>query len=317
MPTPPPDSSSKTLREPHGSRRRPPPAWRRRLANDVKGYLFVLPALLLIGVFFGYPLVRAMQMSFYEWPVLGSRTFVGLQNYVGLLNDGTFLQSMRFTLLYTVLVTPAIFLVAFLLAVLVDRPIPGIWLFRGIYFLPVVMSFVAASLIWLWIYHDLFGLLNYILLETGIIAEPVVWMGEVTTSLPAIIVMIVWKTAGFSMMILLAGMQSIPRELYESASLDGATATQRVRYVMLPLLKPSFALALIVSLAGSFLAFDHFVIMTRGGPANATKTLMMHIYDTSFLYFRLGAGSAMAVVLLLILLAVSVVQIQLLRSETA
>ncbi|MDZ7802332.1 MAG: sugar ABC transporter permease [Trueperaceae bacterium] len=317
MPTPLPDSSTKTLREPHGSRRRLIPKWRRRIANELNGYLFVLPALLLIGVFFGYPLLRAFQMSFYDWPVLGSKTFIGFQNYVGLLNDGTFIQSMRFTLLYTVLVTPAIFLVAFLLAVLVDRPIPGISLFRGIYFLPVVMSFVAASLIWLWIYHDLFGLLNYVLLEAGIIAEPVVWMGEITTSLPAIIVMIVWKTAGFSMMILLAGMQSIPRELYESASLDGASATQRVRHVMLPLLKPSFALALIVSMAGSFLAFDHFVIMTRGGPANATKTVMMHIYDTSFLHFRLGAGSAMAVVLLLILLAVSVVQIRLLRSETA
>ena len=304
------------LREQQRSRRRSATQRRRRLLNNLKGYLFILPALLLMGIFFGYPLLRAIQMSLYNWPVLGPKVFIGAQNYLDLLRDAQFLQTLQFTLAYTVLVTPAIFIAAFLLALLVNQRIPGIAIFRGVYFLPVVMSFVAASLIWLWIYHDLFGLLNYLLLETGVISKPVVWMAEVSTSLPAIIIMIVWKTAGFSMMILLAGMQSIPHELYESASLDGASAVQRVRHVMLPLLKPSFALALIISLAGSFLAFDHFVIMTRGGPANATKTVMMYVYDTSFLYFRLGSGSAMAITIMVILLAISVIQLKLLPRNT-
>jgi multiple sugar transport system permease protein len=282
----------------------------------LEGYVFIAPALLLMGVFFGYPLLRAFQMSFYRWPVLGEKEYLGLQNYTNLMGDSQFISSLTFTVTYTLWVTPAIFLVAFVLALLVNQRLHGTTLFRSVYFLPVVMSLVAASLIWLWIYHDLFGLMNYVLLELGIIRNPIVWMGEVQTSLPAIVVMIVWKTAGFSMMILLAGMQSIPDELYESAALDGATAFQRVVHVMMPLLKPSFALALIISIAGSFLAFDQFLIMTRGGPSNATRTIMMYVYDTSFLYFRLGSGAAMAIVLMLVLIVLSVVQLRFLRSET-
>lgn len=287
-----------------------------RVLSKLKGYAFVAPALVLMGVFFGYPLVRAFEMSFHHWPVLGQRRFIGLENYTNLLTDADFLSSLGFTVVYTLWATPAIFLASFALAILVNQGLAGTTFFRSVYFLPVVMSFVAASLIWLWIYHDLFGLLNYVLLQLGIIREPVIWMGEVRTSLPAIIAMIVWKTAGFSMMILLAGMQSIPDELYESAALDGASARQRVLHVMLPLLRPSFALALIISIAGSFLAFDHFLIMTRGGPSSATRTIMMYVYDTSFLYFRLGSGAAMAIVLMFVLIGLSVLQLRFLRSET-
>lgn len=269
-----------------------------------------------MSIFFFYPLLRAFQMSFYRWPVLGARTFIGLENYANLLTDRNFINALRFTTTYTLWVTPAIFIVSFGLAVLVNQRIWGVTFFRSVYFLPVVMSFVAASLIWLWIYHDLFGLLNYVLLELNIISQPIVWMGEVQTSLPAIIAMIVWKTAGFTMVILLAGMQSIPHVLYEFASLDGASSWQRIVYIMLPLLRPSFALALIVSVAGSFLAFDHFMIMTGGGPANATRTVMMYVYDTSFLYFRLGSGAAMAIVLMVILVALSILQLMVLRSDT-
>jgi multiple sugar transport system permease protein len=287
-----------------------------RVLAKLKGYVFIAPALVLMGVFFGYPLVRAFEMSFHRWPVLGERRFTGFENYTNLLTDADFLGSLGFTVAYTLWATPAIFLAAFVLAILVNQGLAGTTVFRSVYFLPVVMSFVAASLIWLWIYHDLFGLLNFVLLQLGIIQDPVIWMGEVRTSLPAIIVMIVWKTAGFSMMILLAGMQSIPDELYESAALDGASAGQRVMHVMLPLLRPSFALALIISIAGSFLAFDHFLIMTRGGPSNATRTIMMYVYDTSFLYFRLGSGAAMAIVLMFVLIGLSVLQLRFLRSET-
>jgi multiple sugar transport system permease protein len=284
--------------------------------SKLKGYLFIAPAVVLMSVFFGYPLVRAFEMSLYNWPVLGAKRFLGLENYLNLVNDAQFISSLGFTVTYTLWVTPAIFIAAFVLAILVNQGLTGTSLYRSVYFLPVVMSFIAASLIWLWIYHDLFGLLNYVLLELGLISQPVVWMGEVRTSLPAIILMIVWKTAGFSMMILLAGMQSIPDELYESAALDGANSFQRVRHVMMPLLKPSFALALIISVAGSFLAFDHFLVMTRGGPSNATRTIMMYVYDTSFLYFRLGSGAAMAIVLMFVLLALSAVQLRFLRTET-
>lgn len=289
--------------------------WRtlRWVLRDVKGYLFILPALALEGVFFGYPLLRAAYMSLHKWPVLGTPTYIGFENYTNLLEDDQFIQSLSFTVKYTFFVTPAIFVAAFGLALLVNQSIRGITLFRSVYFLPVVISFVSASLIWLWIYNDVYGLFNFVLRSLGLIDEGIVWMGNVRTSLPAIIVMITWKTAGFTMVILLAAMQSIPIELYESAALDGANAAQRTLFVTIPLLRPSIALALIVSITGSVLAFDHFQIMTRGGPANSTRTIMMYIYDTSFSYFRLGSGAAMGIVIMLLLVILSVIQLRMLQ----
>ena len=286
--------------------------WRK----DIKGWLFILPALLLEGIFFGYPLVQAIWMSLHNWPVLGNPTFIGAQNYTNILTDNHFWNALGFTILYTLTVTPPIFIAAFGLALLVNQPLRGIVFFRSIFFLPVVISMVSASLIWLWIYHDLYGLFNYILLNLGLIEKPVVWMGQLQTSLPAINNMITWKTAGFTMVILLAAMQSIPDELYESAALDGASAWRRVRHITLPLLRPSFALALVISVAGSILAFDQFSIMTRGGPANATRTIMMYVYDTSFQYFRLGSGAAMAIVLMLLLITLSVFQLRILQRQS-
>lgn len=286
---------------------------RRIRSHGLTPYLFILPAVLLEGVFFGYPLVRTLWMSLHDWPMLGTQTFVGLGNYSDLLADAGFWRTLRFTVLYTVLVTPPIFLAGTALALLVDRRLRGITLFRSIYFVPVVISLVSVSYIWLWIYHDLYGLFNWVLRSLGVIDEPIFWMGGAETSLPAIILMVTWKTAGFTMVLLLAGLQSIPQDLYEAAALDGARWGQQLRHLTLPLLRPSFALALIVSIIGSFLAFEPFVIMTHGGPANSTRTVLMYIYETSFGYFRLGSGSAMAVVLLGILVAFSAIQLRLLN----
>jgi multiple sugar transport system permease protein len=286
-----------------------------RARQRVAGYIFVLPALMLEGLFFGYPLLRTVYISLHDWPVLGAKHYIGLENYSYILSNDQFWEALRFTGLYTVVVTPAIFIVAFGLAVLVNQGLPGTTFFRSIYFVPVVISFVSSSLIWLWIYHDLYGILNYILRELHLITEPIVWMGERNTSLPAIVIMIVWKTAGFNMVILLAGMQSIPDQVYESAALDGANFVQRMRYITLPLLRPSFALGMVVSVAGSVLAFDQFKVMTRGGPANTTRTIMMYIYDTSFAYFRLGEGAAMAILLMVMLIALSVVQLRVLERQ--
>jgi multiple sugar transport system permease protein len=277
-------------------------------------FLFVLPAVLFNFIFFIFPFIRSFIMSFYNWPVLGEKTFIGFSNYLELFKDQAFWNSLWFTLKYTLMVTPLIFIVAFSLALLINKSLPGTIFFRSVYFTPVVVSMVSCSLVWLWIYHDLYGLLNYYLLEWGVISHPIVWMGQASTSLSAIVLMVAWKTSGFTMIILLAGLQSIPQDIYEAAHTDGARGWQLLRYITLPLLRPSFALGLVLSIIGSVLAFEQFAIMTQGGPSNTTTTVVHLMYNTSFRYFHLGYGSVMAFVLLIILILLSLIQLRILRN---
>ncbi|MNJ32744.1 Lactose transport system permease protein LacF [compost metagenome] len=274
---------------------------------------FILPALLLNIVFFIYPLFQSLAMSFYNWPVLGDKLFIGLDNYFRLFQDITFWNTMWFTLKYTLLVTPAILIVAFILALLINNQLPGVTFFRSIYFMPVVISMVASSLMWLWIYNDLYGVLNYYLMLFNIVQEPMNWMGQANTSLPAISFMITWKMAGFTMVILLAGLQGISEEVYEASNIDGANKWRQTLYITIPLLLPSIGLSLVVSVIGSVLAFEQFLIMTNGGPSATTTTAVHHIYNTSFKYFNLGYGSAMTIILLIVLIALSFVQFKVLK----
>ncbi|QDP42090.1 sugar ABC transporter permease [Radiobacillus deserti] len=290
-----------------------PSIYKGRKKIKLSHFIFIVPAIVLNLVFFFYPLIQSLIMSFYNWPVLGAKTFIGLQNYINLMQDDTFWHSLWFTAKYTILVTPAIFFVAFALALLINSKLPGIGLFRSIYFVPVVISMVACSLMWMWVYNDLYGVLNYYLVQFHIIDESINWLGQASTSLPAITFMIAWKMAGFTMIILLAGLQSIPEEVYEASKIDGATKFQQILYITTPLLRPSIALSLVVSVIGSVLAFEQFLIMTKGGPAQATTTAVHLIYNTSFKYYQLGYGAAMTIVLLIILVILSMLQFKLLK----
>jgi len=285
--------------------------------SKLKGLFFILPALLLNIVFFIYPLFKAFIISFYKWPVLGPKIFLGFKNYINIFSDTVFWDSLYFTFKYTMMVTPLIFILAFLLAMLIKRKLPGTTFFRAIYFMPVVISMVSSSLLWLWIFNDIYGILNFYLQKIGIIDEAVVWMGQASTSLPAISAMITWKMTGFTMIILLAGLQAIPLELYEAAKVDGANKWQQIWKITIPLLRPSMALALIISVIGSVLAFEQFLIMTKGGPANTTTTVVHWIYNTSFKYFHLGYGSSMTFILLAILLLLSWVQMKVIKDPNS
>lgn len=260
--------------------------------------------------------LQSLAMSFFEWPLLGEKTFVGLGNYQTLLADDQFRTSLLFTMKYTLFVTPALFLMAFILALLIDGKFKGVTLFRTIYFSPVVISMTSCSLIWLWIYNDLYGILNYILQKLHIIDEAILWMGSEKTSLPAIVFMITWKMAGFSMLIILAAFQSVDTEVYESAAIDGASKARQFFHITLPIIRPQVGLALIMSVIGSVLAFEQFLIMTKGGPTETTTTLVHYIYNTSFKYYNFGYGSAMTIVLLMIMLALSFAQMRLLKDPT-
>lgn len=287
-----------------------------KLHRSVIPFLFICPVIVMNLIFFCLPFLQSLAMSFFEWPLLGEKTFVGLGNYQTLLADDQFRTSLLFTMKYTLFVTPALFLMAFILALLIDGKFKGVTLFRTIYFSPVVISMTSCSLIWLWIYNDLYGILNYILQKLHIIDEAILWMGSEKTSLPAIVFMITWKMAGFSMLIILAAFQSVDTEVYESAAIDGASKARHFFHITLPIIRPQVGLALIMSVIGSVLAFEQFLIMTKGGPTETTTTLVHYIYNTSFKYYNFGYGSAMTIVLLMIMLALSFAQMRLLKDPT-
>lgn len=287
-----------------------------KLHRSVIPFLFICPVIVMNLIFFCLPFLQSLAMSFFEWPLLGEKTFVGLGNYQTLLADDQFRTSLLLTMKYTLFVTPALFLMAFILALLIDGKFKGVTLFRTIYFSPVVISMTSCSLIWLWIYNDLYGILNYILQKLHIIDEAILWMGSEKTSLPAIVFMITWKMAGFSMLIILAAFQSVDTEVYESAAIDGASKARQFFHITLPIIRPQVGLALIMSVIGSVLAFEQFLIMTKGGPTETTTTLVHYIYNTSFKYYNFGYGSAMTIVLLMIMLALSFAQMRLLKDPT-
>lgn len=288
--------------------------------NAVKKYIisyaFVLPAMILNLVLFLYPFLQTVVMSFYDWPILGAKKFILFDNYARLFGDEQFIKSLVFTLKYALFVTPSLFLLAFLLAIIVNGTFRGVSFFRSIYYAPVVISMTCCSMVWLWIYNDLYGVLNYLLQRFHIIESPVLWMNAAETSLPAIIFMITWKMAGFTMLIILAAFQSVDEQIYEAASVDGANTVTQFFSLTLPIIRPQVALALIMSVIGSVLAFEQFLIMTKGGPAQETTTIVHYIYNTSFKYFKMGYGSSMTVVLLLILGVFSYFQYKIMRDPT-
>lgn len=281
------------------------------------GLLFVLPAVAFTVVFFIIPLIMTVFMSLHDWPLLGDHKFIGLDNYIALLSDKQFWGSLWFTTRYTLLVTPLIFILAFTLALLVNLPLRGVGIFRTIYFLPVVIGLGASSLLWVWLLHDRVGAIDAVLLGLGLINRPIIWLADPNYAMTAIVMSVVWKTVGFTMILLLTGMQAIPAELYEAAKVDGANYWGRMRFVMLPLMRRTFALALILSVIGSYLGFDQFFIMTAGGPQNSTISVVYWIYKNSFTNFHLGYGASMSIVLLGVLVILSVIQLRLLRDDTS
>lgn len=300
-----------------GVRRRPASRrGARKRGGQTLGLLFVLPCVAFVGLFSLAPLLLTGWMSLHNWPLLGTPRFIGLDNYRALATDGMFWGSLAFTTKYTLVVTPVIFVAAFGLALLVRQRVPGVGLFRTAYFLPAVVGFGTASLLWVWMFNDQVGVFDGILQGLGLIHEPIEWLANPTGSLIAVAAMVVWKTAGLTMLLLLVGMQAIPDDLYAAAGIDGAGQLARLRYITLPLLRRTFALALTLSVIGSYLAFDQFYIVTQGGPEDSTITVVYWIFTNAFTYFKLGYGAALSLALLVILVAISVVQLYLLRDTT-
>lgn len=280
------------------------------------GFWFVLPAFAMVAVLFFVPLVMALWISLHDWPLFGATAFAGLANYQHLFTDETFHRSLLFTTRYALLVTPPIFLLGFGLALLVNQPFRGVGVLRTVFFLPTVVGFAAACLLWFYMLNDQIGVINDLLRRLGLVDRSLLWFANANTALLIIIVMVIWKTVGGTMLLLLIGLQSIPADLYEAAKVDGANAWHRLRTITLPLLKRTFALALVLSITGSYLAFDQFFILTRGGPRNQTTTLVYLITNTAFNAFDIGYATTMSIALLVLLVVLSAAQIFLLRDST-
>ena len=278
------------------------------------GLLYIAPAIVLVMVFFVIPLGMTAWMSLHNWPLMGQHRFIGLDNYVAITKDVRFWNALKFTGYYTVIVTIAIFAVAFPLALFVEKPRPMMGVYRTAFFMPVVVGFASASLLWAWLLNVDSGLFSPAAQQLGLTEKRFNLIATFNPAFWSIIVMVVWKVAGFTMVILMTGLQSIPTELQEAAKIDGANAWQRFRAITLPLMRRTVALALILAVAGSLLAFDQFYILLRGGPRNSTITAVYWIFNQSFVSFKLGYGAALSMVLLVILVVLSLIQLRLLRN---
>jgi multiple sugar transport system permease protein len=286
---------------------------RRGYRRQGVGWLFAAPALLMVLVFFIIPLGYMVWMSFEQYPLLGAHKFIGLQNFRDAFHDDTFLNAVKLTIEYTVLVVPLLLIVGLALASLVRHKRRGASFFRTVYFLPVVVGFASASYLWYWLVDPRVGPLPYILRSVGLGAQTNPWLGGMPGALFVVTVMVVWKVSGLTMLLLMTGLQSIPEDVTEAARVDGAGRWRTMRSITLPLLRPTIALVLILTTAGSFLAFDQFYVITSGGPSNQTLTIAFWIYHTSFVNFRLGYGAALSVLLALVLLVISAIQLRLLN----
>ncbi|QWW70579.1 carbohydrate ABC transporter permease [Rhizobium sp. WYJ-E13] len=288
-------------------------AVRKRQRSQWRGFLYIAPAMALVIVFFVMPVLFTGWMSLHNWPLMGAARWIGFANYIRMWNDSRFMAALNFTAYYTVIVTIAIFAVAFPLAIFVEKERRFVSTYRTIIFLPVVVGLATASLLWVWLANVDSGFVGPALRALGFVERSPNIMASFDTAFATIIVMVVWKIAGFTMIILLTGLQAIPSELTEAARIDGAGRWQRFRHLTLPLMRKTIALALIVSVTGSILAFDQFYIMTSGGPQNKMISVVYYIFNQSFVSFNLGYGSALSIVLLAILVAISIVQLWLLR----
>ena len=276
-------------------------------------YGFLLPNLVGFLVFTLLPVLAALAISFTSWDRLRPAKWVGVDNYVRLLSDPLFHKVLGNTALYVLGTVPVQMILALLIALALNQRIPGQTFFRTAFFMPVVASTVAVALVWRWIYHADFGLLNSFLYAVGV-NDPPNWLSSTTWALPAMIIMSIWQQLGFSMVLFLAGLQGVPQTLYEAATIDGAGPWSRFRFITIPMLSSTTFFVLVIGIINSFQVFDQALVMTNGGPANATNTIVFNIYRYGFQFFQMGYAAAMAWVLFAIIFAVTIIQFRFQRT---
>jgi len=275
---------------------------------------FVAPALVALGFFFFLPVAAALILSFTDFDIyavadLDNLRFVGLDNYLHLLQTPLFWKALGNTAWFVVLGVPLSIMMSLAAALLLDSKLARFkGFFRTVYFAPVVTTLVAVAVIWRYLLHTKYGLVNWALGGIGI--GPIDWLGDPHWSMPAIVLFAVWKNFGYNMIIILAGLQTIPEELHEAARIDGASAFQRLRHVTLPGLAPVLLVVSILTMAGYFQLFAEPYVMTQGGPVESTVSILYFMYEQGFRWWNLGFASAIAFVLFVIMFALTLAQLK-------
>jgi multiple sugar transport system permease protein len=276
------------------------PIARRR---TIEGWLFVSPFVLGFLVFYAGPMLFAAVISLTEWPVLATPTFVGLNNFKTMFSDSAFWKSLRITLIYTVVSVPIGMFLGLFLAILLNQKIRAVALFRTLYYVPTVITGAGVAILWWTLLNTEYGLVNSVLRIIGIGKIP--WLVHTQWALPSLIIMSLWHVGG-GVVIYLAGLQGIPTDMYEAANIDGAGTWTRFRHVTLPLLSPVLLFNLILGMIGSFQSFTNALLMTNGGPSDATLFYVLYLYRNAWLYNRMGYAAALAWFLFAVVLAVTI-----------
>lgn len=277
-------------------------------------YLLLAPAITSIFIFFFLPVLAAFVISFTDFDIytLGDWStlrFVGLKNYLKLIDDQLFWQALQNTFYYVLAAAPLSIAVSLGAALLLNsKLIKYKGVFRLSYFMPVVTTLVAVAIVWRFIYHPKFGILNYILSFIGI--NPIDWLGDPVWAMPAIILMSVWKNFGYNMIIFIAGLQNIPEELYEAADIEGANGWQKFKFITLPMLAPTTLFVTLITMIGFFQVFAEPYVMTQGGPLNKTLTIVQYMYQEGFRWWNMGYSAAIAFILFFIIFIGTMIQLK-------
>ena len=281
--------------------------------ENLSPFLYLAPFLLFFIVFQIYPIFQGLYVSLTKWDLATPPRFIGLANYAGLLKDTLFWTALRNTSLFVALNAPLAVVVPLGLALLVNEPILGRGIFRSAFSTPLMISVATVGVLWQWFYNPAFGLINYYLGLAGLPGQN--WLQQTSTAMFAIIITTVWWTSGWNMILFLAGLQDIPDHLYDAAKIDGAGRWALFRYVTLPGLRATLLFVGVTTIIGSFRVFGQVFVMTNGGPFDSTRTIVQHIYETGFRYFKMGSASAIAWALFCIVVVFTLIQFRLLKEQ--
>jgi multiple sugar transport system permease protein len=280
--------------------------------HRLTGILLVSPAAILIGGLFVVPLALDGWMSLNRWPILGGHSFAGLANYRALVDDSGVRHALLFTAVFTAVIVPLVFAGGLALATLMQHSRPGVAIFRAAVIAPVTIGFATASYLWLSLLDSSTGIFGRILVDIHLVGQPVNWLDTSSLALLMVVIVTVWKLAGFAMIVLINGLQAVPADVEEAARIDGARRLRILWRIKLPLMRRSIVLAVVfVALAG-FLSFDQFYLLTGGAPDGSTVTAVYRIYDTAFVQGNLGYAAALSVVLLALVLIITAFELALL-----
>ncbi|NJO47672.1 MAG: sugar ABC transporter permease [Oscillatoriales cyanobacterium RM1_1_9] len=283
--------------------------------RNLTPYLFLLPALLTLGLTVFWPALQAFYLSFFSYDLLQPPEWVGLENFQKLWRDETFWKTLGNTLIYLIVVVPILVFLPWILAILVNRKLRGIHWFRTAYYVPVVISMVVAGIAWKWLYSET-GLLNQSLkfFLSGVFPEysfTIPWLTSPDLALFSVMAVTIWKGLGYYMVIYLAGLQTIPQELYEAASLDGSVGWRKHWDITLPLMKPYLILVAVISAISATKVFEEVYIMTQGGPLNSSKTIVYYVYEKAFQGLEIGYACTIGLILFLLILLLSILRLTL------